>query len=45
MTVLLKARGVGKAYGRTPALVDVDFAVRPGEVVAVMGPSGSWSWR
>ncbi|RST18567.1 ABC transporter ATP-binding protein [Streptomyces sp. WAC05374] len=41
MTVLLEARGVGKAYGPTPALVDAEFGIRPGEVVAVMGPSGS----
>ncbi|MFF8288076.1 ABC transporter ATP-binding protein [Streptomyces sp. NPDC016309] len=41
MTPLLEATGVGKAYGPTPALVGVDLAVRPGEIVAVMGPSGS----
>ncbi|MEV3989370.1 ABC transporter ATP-binding protein [Streptomyces sp. NPDC049837] len=41
MTTLLHATGVTKAYGPTPALVDVEFGIRPGEVVAVMGPSGS----
>ncbi|MET9349736.1 ABC transporter ATP-binding protein [Streptomyces termitum] len=38
---LLKAVGLTKAYGPTPALSDADFAIRAGEVVAVMGPSGS----
>ncbi|MYT31807.1 MULTISPECIES: ABC transporter ATP-binding protein [unclassified Streptomyces] len=38
---LLEARALRKAYGPTPALDGADFAVRPGEVVAVMGPSGS----
>ncbi|MFG3495123.1 ABC transporter ATP-binding protein [Streptomyces sp. NPDC047928] len=38
---LLQARELHKAYGPTPALTGVDFAVRAGEVVAVMGPSGS----
>ncbi|MER7518566.1 ABC transporter ATP-binding protein [Streptomyces sp. NPDC126499] len=40
-TPLLKADGVDKAYGPTPALVGADFSLRAGEVVAVMGPSGS----
>ncbi|WP_369358508.1 ABC transporter ATP-binding protein [Streptomyces sp. cg2] len=38
---LLEARALRKAYGPTPALDGADFAIRPGEVVAVMGPSGS----
>ncbi|MGW7429606.1 ABC transporter ATP-binding protein [Streptomyces sp. NPDC054861] len=38
---LLRASGLVKAYGPTPALSGADFAVRAGEVVAVMGPSGS----
>ncbi|MGW4055335.1 ABC transporter ATP-binding protein [Streptomyces sp. NPDC004779] len=43
MTVapLLRATGLSKAYGPTPALSGADFALRAGEVVAVMGPSGS----
>ncbi|GGY63237.1 ABC transporter ATP-binding protein [Streptomyces omiyaensis] len=38
---LLRATGLTKAYGATPALSGADFALRAGEVVAVMGPSGS----
>ncbi|MEV8628915.1 ABC transporter ATP-binding protein [Streptomyces sp. NBC_01268] len=38
---LLRASGIDKAYGPTPALAGADFALRAGEVVAVMGPSGS----
>ncbi|GAA4902783.1 ABC transporter ATP-binding protein [Streptomyces coeruleoprunus] len=38
---LLRAEGLTKAYGPTPALNGAALAVRAGEVVAVMGPSGS----
>jgi putative ABC transport system ATP-binding protein len=38
---LLAATGLHKAYGPTPALADAEFSIHPGEVVAVMGPSGS----
>jgi putative ABC transport system ATP-binding protein len=42
---LLQLRGVSKVYGDGPtavhALRDVDFEVSRGELVAVMGPSGS----
>lgn len=38
---LLRAEGLDKAYGPTPALSGAEFAIRAGEVVAVMGPSGS----
>ncbi|WP_411141222.1 ABC transporter ATP-binding protein [Streptomyces sp. x-80] len=38
---LLEARTLHKSYGPTPALDGADFAIHPGEVVAVMGPSGS----
>jgi putative ABC transport system ATP-binding protein len=42
---VLEMRGVGKTYGEGPsevvALADVDLAVGPGTMVAVMGPSGS----
>jgi ABC-type multidrug transport system fused ATPase/permease subunit len=32
---------VGFRYGDTPVLVDVDLEVRPGEVLALVGPTGS----
>lgn len=38
---LLEARGLFKSFGASPALRGADLAVRPGEVVAVIGPSGS----
>jgi putative ABC transport system ATP-binding protein len=38
---VLAARGVVRSFGATPALRGADLAVRPGEVLAVMGPSGS----
>jgi putative ABC transport system ATP-binding protein len=39
--VLLEARGVRKAYGRTEALRGVGLEVGDGEVLAITGPSGS----
>lgn len=38
---LMEAVDLHKAYGTTPALDGAEFAIRAGEVVAVMGPSGS----
>jgi putative ABC transport system ATP-binding protein len=38
---LLTGTGLGKAFGATPALNGASLALRPGEMVAVMGPSGS----
>jgi putative ABC transport system ATP-binding protein len=38
---LIEARHVVKSFGPTPALRGASFAVRAGEIVAVMGPSGS----
>ncbi|MDX2703455.1 ABC transporter ATP-binding protein [Streptomyces sp. PA03-6a] len=37
----MEAVDLHKAYGTTPALDGAEFAIRAGEVVAVMGPSGS----
>ena len=33
--------GLSKAYGSTPAVVDVDMAIRAGESLVILGPSGS----
>lgn len=41
MNLLAKVTGVAKSYGKVQALDDVDFEVRPGEVVAVLGPNGA----
>ncbi|MFT4009660.1 MAG: ABC transporter ATP-binding protein [Nocardioidaceae bacterium] len=36
----LVVTGMSKSYGDTPILVDLDLRVEPGEVVAIVGPSG-----
>ncbi len=33
--------GLGKRYGRTSVLQDVSFTLRPGEMLAVVGPDGA----
>ena len=38
---ILHGIGLRKRFGQTEALRGVDFALDPGEIVAVMGPSGS----
>jgi D-xylose transport system ATP-binding protein len=38
---LLAARGVSKSFGAVEALVDVDFDVDAGEVVALVGDNGA----
>jgi ABC-2 type transport system ATP-binding protein len=38
---LLEARGVHKAYGRHKVLRGADLAVKPGQLVAVVGENGS----
>ena len=41
VSAIIEARGVVKSFGQTPALRGATLAVRPGEILAVMGPSGS----
>jgi putative ABC transport system ATP-binding protein len=38
---IIKARGVVKSFGQTPALRGATLSVTRGEILAVMGPSGS----
>ncbi len=38
--VLLQARGIDKAWGSRPVLIDVDLTVQPGEVIGLVGPNG-----
>src|SRR5262249_58322820 len=38
---MLEVQGVCKNFGALAALVDVSFAVRPGEMFSVIGPNGA----
>jgi D-xylose transport system ATP-binding protein len=40
-TPLLELRGISKSFGSVQALTDVDFAVQPGEVMALVGDNGA----
>ena len=40
-TPLLELRNVDKSFGSVQALTDVDFEVRPGEVMALVGDNGA----
>src|SRR5215831_5511579 len=40
-TPLLQLRGITKSYGSVQALTDVDFEVRDGEVMALVGDNGA----
>jgi ABC-2 type transport system ATP-binding protein len=37
----LQVRNISKRYGRLTALSDVTFAIRPGEILGLIGPNGS----
>src|SRR4051794_26590526 len=41
MAVLLELKGVGKAFGATRVLEQIDLAVEDGEFITILGPSGS----
>src|SRR6476469_3051820 len=38
---MIDVRGLNKVFGDRHVLVDVDFTVKRGECVAIIGPSGS----
>ena len=38
---MLEARNLGKFYSGIPAVRDVNFVVRPGEILGLLGPNGS----
>src|SRR5438046_2068653 len=40
-TPLLQLRGISKSYGSVQALSDVDFEIRDGEVMALVGDNGA----
>src|SRR6476619_276473 len=40
-TPTLELRGISKSFGSVQALSDVDFEVRPGEVMALVGDNGA----
>ncbi|WP_214324399.1 ABC transporter ATP-binding protein [Nonomuraea sediminis] len=41
VNALLRAEGISRSFGSTPALREASLSVTAGEVLAVMGPSGS----
>jgi len=38
---MIEARGLTKRYGRTVAVHDLSFSVRPGRVTGFLGPNGA----
>ena len=40
-TPLLELHGISKSFGSVQALSEVDFEVRPGEVMALVGDNGA----
>ncbi len=41
MTAAIETAGLGKSYGPTHAVVDLDLVVEPGQVFAFLGPNGA----
>ncbi|AMY67832.1 zinc ABC transporter ATP-binding protein ZnuC [Frigidibacter mobilis] len=41
MTPLIEARGLTVRHGGVAVLANVDFVIRPGEIVTIVGPNGS----
>jgi ABC-type multidrug transport system ATPase subunit len=40
-TLIVEARGLTKAFGKTQAIQDVDLSVPQGAVLALLGPNGA----
>jgi ABC-2 type transport system ATP-binding protein len=38
---VLEARSLDKRYGAVPAVRDISFSIRPGEILGMLGPNGS----
>jgi ABC-2 type transport system ATP-binding protein len=38
---MLEVRGLRKTYGSVPAVSDISFEIRPGEILGYIGPNGS----
>jgi ABC-2 type transport system ATP-binding protein len=38
---MIEARGLGKRYGATAAVDDLNFTIRPGRVTGFLGPNGA----
>jgi len=41
MTALIEFKDVGKSFGETEVLHNIDLSIEPGEVVVLVDPSGS----
>ena len=41
VTALISAQGLGKSYGKRPALVDCDLDIPAGHIVGLVGPNGA----
>ncbi|MDQ0314978.1 ABC transporter ATP-binding protein [Amorphus orientalis] len=41
MKPILTAQGLGKSFGAVRVLHDLEFSVRPGEVLGILGPNGA----
>jgi ABC-2 type transport system ATP-binding protein len=37
----VRIEGLSKRYGTVPALTDVEFSIRPGEILGLIGPNGA----
>ena len=40
--VLMQVVGLAKSYRDQPALAEISFSIRSGEIVGLIGPNGAW---